>query len=86
MILLFLLPITSYAQVGGSYDLSWSTLDGGGGNSSGGNYILSGTIGQPDVGSMSGGNYVLAGGFWGGEGPERTSGNNNVYLPVIWRE
>ncbi len=54
----------SNAQTGGTYDLTWSTIDGGGGRSTGGTYTLEGTIGQPDAGLMSGGDYVLAGGFW----------------------
>jgi hypothetical protein len=48
------------------YALDWSTLDGGGGTSSGGSYSVSGTIGQPDAGTMSGGPYTLEGGFWPG--------------------
>src|SRR5438045_6444519 len=69
----------AYAQVGGSYDLSWSTIDGGGGTfSTGGSYSLGGTIGQPDAGSMSGGAYTLTGGFWGAAGatplPTQTPG------------
>lgn len=47
------------------YTIDWSTIDGGGGTSTGGVYSVSGTIGQPDAGLMSGGNYTLAGGFWG---------------------
>jgi hypothetical protein len=47
-----------------TYSIDWSTIDGGGGTSSGGPYTLSGTIGQPDAGTMSGGNYSLTGGFW----------------------
>ncbi len=50
---------------GQSYSIDWSTLDGGGGTSTGGVYAVSGTIGQPDAGAMSGGNYTLQGGFWG---------------------
>jgi len=45
--------------------LDWSTVDGGGGTSTGGVYTVSGTIGQPDAGTMRGGNYTLDGGFWG---------------------
>jgi hypothetical protein len=52
------------AQSGGSYDLTWNTIDGGGGTSAGGAYSLSGTIGQPDAGTLSGGSYALNGGFW----------------------
>lgn len=65
-----LLPIVSafsfqlsvFAQ---SYSIDWSTIDGGGGTSTGGVYSVMGTIGQPDAGTMSGGNYTLQGGFWG---------------------
>jgi hypothetical protein len=53
--------LSTFAQ---NYDLSWFTIDGGGGTSTGGVYSLSGTIGQPDAGTMSGGNYSLTGGFW----------------------
>lgn len=52
----------------GEHDLSWHTIDGGGGTSSGGPYELTGTIGQPDAGTMSGGSYILNGGFWAAGG------------------
>jgi hypothetical protein len=48
-----------------NYTLDWSTVDSGGGTSTGGVYAVSGTIGQPDAGTMTGGNYTLSGGFWG---------------------
>jgi hypothetical protein len=48
-----------------SYSIDWSTIDGGGGTSTGGVFTISGTIGQPDAGTMSGGNFTLQGGFWG---------------------
>ena len=48
-----------------NYSIDWSTIDGGGGTSTGGVYTVSGTIGQPDAGAMSGGTYTLQGGFWG---------------------
>jgi hypothetical protein len=48
-----------------NYSIDWSTIDGGGGTSTGGAYSVTGTIGQPDAGTISGGNYTLAGGFWG---------------------
>jgi hypothetical protein len=50
----------------GEYDLTWSTIDGGGGRSSGGPYELVGTIGQTDAAYSAGGNYELLGGFWPG--------------------
>jgi len=61
-----LLGITGHAHA--QYDLSWRTVDGGGGTSTGGAYSLSGTIAQPDAGNLSGGTYALAGGFWPGAG------------------
>jgi len=59
-------PSMLLAQSGGDYDLSWTTIDGGGGTSSSGDYKLIGTIGQPDAGTMTGGDYTLRGGFWSG--------------------
>lgn len=47
----------------GQYELSWYTIDGGGGRSSGGEYELLGTIGQPDAAYSAGGRYELLGGF-----------------------
>jgi uncharacterized membrane protein len=64
----------------GTYDLSWNSVDGGGGTSSGTGYSLSGSIGQADAGAMAGGNYNLAGGFWGGG-----VANSFIYLPLIQR-
>ena len=46
------------------YDLSWSTIDCGGGQSSAFGYDLHGSIGQPDAGTMSSDAYTLEGGFW----------------------
>lgn len=54
------------AMSGGDYEISWGTIDGGGGTSSGGSYVLTSTIGQPDAAYSSGGNYELLGGFWPG--------------------
>ncbi|HEX3798859.1 MAG TPA: hypothetical protein VH413_09170 [Verrucomicrobiae bacterium] len=53
---------TAFAQ---TYDISWHTIAGGGGTSSGGSYSVTGTIGQPAAGNLSGGSYSLTGGFWG---------------------
>ena len=51
-------------QAGSGYDLTWSTIDGGGMMfSTGGGYSLGGTIGQPDAGVMNNGGYSLTGGF-----------------------
>ena len=64
------------------FDLSWWTVDGGGGTSSGGDYSMTGTAGQAEVGvRMRGGAYELAGGFWGAGG----QAEYGVYLPVVLR-
>ena len=49
------------------YEITWSTIDGGGAVSSGGQYLVRGTIGQPDAAYSEGGDYELLGGFWPGE-------------------
>jgi hypothetical protein len=55
------------------YDLPWSTLDCGGGTSTGGSYEVSSTIGQPDAGGpMIGGAFEVTGGFWAGITPAGT--------------
>ena len=48
------------------YQIVWSTIDGGGGQSGGGQYVLTGTIGQPDASYSKGNNYGLLSGFWSG--------------------
>ena len=69
----------THAQTGGTYELTWSTVDGGGATfSTGGTYSLGGTVGQPDAGTMSGGTYALSGGFWGG-----ASNLLKLFLPLI---
>ncbi len=65
---LLLLSAALYAGLpsGGDYVVVRSTVDAGGGVSSGGSFVLTGTIGQPDAGSQpsTGSQYALAGGFW----------------------
>ncbi len=65
--LTFILLWLAAAAVQGqtNYTIEWSTIDGGGGTSTGGVYSVSSTIGQPDAGKMSGGSYTVEGGFWG---------------------
>jgi hypothetical protein len=60
----FNLPSAFCLRSSAQYSIDWSTLDGGGGTSTGGVYSVSGTIGQPDAGPMNGGNYTIQGGFW----------------------
>ncbi len=51
------------AGADGGFDLSWHTIDGGGGTSTGGGFVLRSSIGQPDAGTLSGGGFELRGGF-----------------------
>ncbi len=56
---------TVVAQTGGGYDLTWWTVDGGGGVLGGGSYNLLGPAGQPEPGAvLTGGSYTLVGGCW----------------------
>lgn len=64
VVLLLLWPMMSVS--GAEYELTWSTIDGGGGRSMAGPYTLTGTIGQPDAAYSAGGGYELLGGFWPG--------------------
>jgi len=80
-VLFSLLAGAARAQSGGGYDLTWSTIDGGGYTwSEGGGYSLGGTVGQPDAGVLSGGGYTLLGGFWGGG-----TAQYGIYLPLVLR-
>ena len=73
----FALALAASAQ---SYSIDWSTIDGGGGTSTGGVYSVSGTIGQPDASKMSGGNYSVDGGFWGIVAAVQTPGAPTLYI------
>ena len=86
---------TRFSARAQSYSIDWSTIDGGGGTSTGGVYAVSGTIGQHDAsGPLSGGTYTLVGGFWALPSAvqtpgvpllsvEQLSGNNvRIYWPL----
>ena len=80
--MLGLIAVAASAQSGVTgYDLSWWTVDGGGGTTTSNGYTLNGTIGQPDADTLTDNGYTLAGGFWGGVATEYA-----VYLPVVVRE
>ena len=71
------------AQTDNGYDLTWYTIDGGGGVASdaGSGYTLMGTVGQPEVGpALADEGYVLTGGFW------QVSDGYKVYLPLVVRD
>jgi hypothetical protein len=73
------LPAITLAQGSGD-DLTWFSVDGGGGYSSASGYTLDGTIGQPDAGVLGGGGYTLVGGFWSG-----AAAQHRIYLPMVLR-
>ncbi len=79
------LVISVHAQSGGQYDLTWNTIDNGGGTGelATGSYALNGTIGQPDAALWSGGAYSLVGGFWHGGIP--VPPEYRIYLPLTLR-
>jgi hypothetical protein len=66
---LSLLPGKAFAP---PFTIDSSTIDGGGGTSSGGRFTVTGTIGQPDASDMRGGAFSVAGGFWGFIGLRQT--------------
>ncbi len=86
ILIVFIAPSQSIApasaQSGGGYNLTWNTIDGGGGMSTGGGYEVTGTIGEPDAGTMSGGSYTLNGGFWSGL-QTVVSNSLHLFLPLI---
>ncbi len=53
------------AQTGGGFDLSFSSVDGGGTTSTGDSFSLTGVAGQADAVTSTGGNFALGGGFFG---------------------
>ena len=76
-------------ELSGDFDLTWWTLDGGGGGleSADGKYALEGTIGQPDVSpELRGGDgFKLVGGFWGGALEQVIEHSYHVFLPLVMK-
>jgi hypothetical protein len=94
--LALLLVSVALAQIGDGFEISWFTVDGRGGTSSGGPYTLNGTVGQAAAERLSVGPYTLAGVFragtiatpppppvWTGTGGQA---EETVFLPVITKE
>jgi hypothetical protein len=70
-------------QAGGSLDLSWSTIAGGGGESEGGRYTLKDSQGQgvaSSAPSTDGDRFSLTDGFW-----QIGSAETKIYLPFVSR-
>jgi hypothetical protein len=70
--LLMMTPLTAAPTI------SWWTVDGGGGTSTGGGYTLQGTIGQAEAHSAAavGNGLLVRGGFW-------AAGEMSLTLPVL---
>ena len=66
-------------------DLSWRTVDCGGGEAAGESYLLSGAIGQADAGTLGGGGYEIEGGFWSVQTPQLCYANcdGSTATPVL---
>jgi hypothetical protein len=77
--LAFLLSV-GWGRAQGQYSVVWSTVDGGGGTSTGAVYTVSGTLGQPDAGAMSGGQFSVRGGFWSAIAVVQTPGAPTLRL------
>jgi len=73
-----LLLATPLILAQGSYEISWWSIDNGGGISTGGKYRLTGTMGQSDAAQLSGDNYQLDSGYQIPQG-----GGNYIYLPIV---
>ncbi len=69
---LSLVPIAAASAGGGALSIEWSSIDAGGGVSSGGGFVLAGSLGQHDAGPMSASGFEVAGGFWPGAAPTST--------------
>jgi hypothetical protein len=82
LVLVSVASTAASAPLDGGYDLSWWTVDGGGGTLSDAvsGYTLNGTAGQPDAATWQGQGCLLLGGFWGGALPA-----NLVFLPLVLR-
>lgn len=72
--------LLALGQTGGSYDLSWSVIAGGGGKSSGAGYVIEDTLGQPAVTDEAVKGDTLIDGFW-----QAISTDARVYLPIVIR-
>jgi len=65
VVLILALTVCTWAQSGGTFNITKSVIAGGGGQTSGGTFVLDGTIGQPLAGTTSGGGtFTVQSGFW----------------------
>jgi hypothetical protein len=77
-VLVVCMTVTALAGVGESpaFEISWHTLDAGGGVSAGASLQMHSTIGQHDAspGPLTGGPFTVVGGFWPAAGDATPSG------------
>ena len=90
IIILTVLSLASsivFSQSGGGYELTWTSIDAGGGAMTGGAYSLVSSIGQPEVGTtQNGGGYSLNGGVVdAGSSGMTPAGEQRVLLPLLSR-
>jgi len=84
-LLLLLLAVFSVVLAqSGQFDLPWSTIDSGGGASSGGDYALQAAIGQPEAGVLTGGSYSVNGGFLALP-VQAGEGSVSVFVPLVMK-
>lgn len=76
---MLVLASAALAQSGGTFNLTWNTIDGGGGRVTSASYSMEGSIGQPDAGQIASGSYSLMSGFQ----IQTAAASYDVYLPVI---
>ena len=86
VIFVMLAPV-AHAQSGGDYELTWATVDGGGGAMTGGAYSLVSSIAQPEPGAtQNGGDYSLNGGVVdAGTSGGTVPAGQRIFLPLIQR-
>ena len=66
-VLFLVLCLSSSAQTNGNLDMSWHSIDGGGGAIGNGVITMTLTLGQPDAQTVSNGNLTIQGGFQAAE-------------------
>ena len=80
LVIAVLIMIPAVAE-GKQWNLSWFTIDGGGGACIGDEWQLQGTVGQADaVTLLSGGDFTIAGGFWDPSDPDCL---NDIKAPIV---
>ena len=65
---LALCPAAFAGPSGGSYSITRTSIDGGGGRLQASGYVLDASVGQPDTQRLAGGTFSVSGGFWNEDG------------------